>query len=161
MEGGDEKYFSKERTYFWRVDSRGCLEAYIHIPEAYVVLHNSILSISPNLDVSIAQEKSLLSVAKKITMSQIFLLHAMKYFNNLKFISKTKLYQPFSMTLCPIQVEELYSHWLSLQTRPELVINEPFVNRPEPSFAKKIARREILRDHFQLLKREHVNIRAR
>lgn len=74
MEGGDEKYFSKERTYFWRVDSRGCLEAYIHIPEAYVVLHNSILSISPNLDVSIAQEKSLQSVANKIIMSQNFLI---------------------------------------------------------------------------------------
>lgn len=63
------------------------------------------------------------------------------------------------MALQAFQVQELNSNSLSMQTRPKLVINEPFMNRSETAFSKKVTRREVLRDQRQLRKRKHVKVR--
>lgn len=62
------------------------------------------------------------------------------------------------MTLCAIQVQELDGDGLGFQAGPQLVVNKALVNRPEPALTEKITRREVLRDHLQLLEREHVEI---
>lgn len=70
-------------------------------------------------------------------------------------------HQPFSVALCAIQIEELNGDGLGREAGPELVINEALVDRAEAAFAEEITRREVLRDHLQLLKRENMEIGAR
>nr|GMD35453.1 hypothetical protein Iba_chr09dCG7090 [Ipomoea batatas] len=50
--------------------------------------------------------------------------------------------------------------WLSLQARPALVINEPFMHGAKPSAAEEILRREVAGDHPQLRQTKHMKTRT-
>lgn len=67
-------------------------------------------------------------------------------------------YQPLLVALLPIQIKQLDSNRLSLQSRPALIINEPFMHRPEPSLSDEIARREMIRDHIKFFEGENMKI---
>ena len=64
------------------------------------------------------------------------------------------------MALRAVQVQELDGDRLSLQTGPELVVDEAFMDRPEPAFAEEVAGREALRDDLKLGEKEDVEVGA-
>lgn len=68
-------------------------------------------------------------------------------------------HQPLSMALSTIQIQELDSYRLGLQTWPKLIVDEPFMDRAESTFSEKVIRRETLGYHFKLRECEHVEIR--
>lgn len=52
------------------------------------------------------------------------------------------------MALRTVQVQELDSHRLSLQTGSNLVVDETFMNRSKPAFAEEITRGETVCYNF-------------
>lgn len=59
-----------------------------------------------------------------------------------------------------IRVETLNGNRLSLQSRPELIVDETLVDLAEPALAEEITRREAVSDDLELLNSENVEIRT-
>lgn len=64
------------------------------------------------------------------------------------------------MALQPIQVESFYSNRLSLESEPELIVDEPLVHRSEPALTDEIAPREVGSRSLQLGEGEGVELGA-
>lgn len=79
----------------------------------------------------------------------------MNYFNLV-----INTHQPFPVSLCTLQVQELDRHRLGLQPGPDLLIYKSLVDRPKAPLPKKITGREVLGDLPQLTQREHMEVRS-
>lgn len=75
------------------------------------------------------------------------------------FILVINTHQPFPVSLCTLQVQELDRHRLGLQSGPDLLIYKSLVDRPKAPLPKKITGREVLGDLPQLTQREHMEVR--
>ncbi|CAA7400770.1 unnamed protein product [Spirodela intermedia] len=75
--------------------------------------------------------------------------------------AEDRSYQPFAVALVALLVEQLHGHLLRLQPRPELLVHEPLVHRPEAALSDEMAAGEVLRHRLQLRQLNRPNIFVR